>query len=141
MKALLRAGNPIGSFTSGGEPGYLCRFASVTKLLQDDPEVNNLVLLGAERRKLLRRQAKLAIPKPAIIKASASQATAIDGGARRSVDIVFSAVQEAVSPNLPRHIWDDVIGQLFLDVEEGRVALSRREEVCQEICERDLQPG
>jgi hypothetical protein len=39
-------------------------------------------------------------------------------------DIVFSAISEAVSFRLPRHIRDEVMGQLFLDVEEGRIALS-----------------
>ena len=38
--------------------------------------------------------------------------------------MVFSAVNEAVSLRLPRHIRDEVMGQLFLDVGEGRVALS-----------------
>jgi hypothetical protein len=37
--------------------------------------------------------------------------------------VVFSAVNAVVSLRLPRHIRDEVIGRLFLDVEEGRVAL------------------
>lgn len=39
-------------------------------------------------------------------------------------DVVFSAISEAVSVRLPRHIRDEVMGQLFLDVEEGRIALT-----------------
>jgi hypothetical protein len=54
IKALVRAGSPLRSFTSGGKPGYLCRFVSVTQLRQDDTEFNNLVILGQQRRKLLR---------------------------------------------------------------------------------------
>jgi hypothetical protein len=48
----------------------------------------------------------------------------LTGSVAGRADVVFSAVNEAVSLRLPRHIRDEVMGQLFLDVEEGRVALS-----------------
>ncbi len=41
VKSLVRSGNPLNLFTSGGKPGYLCRFASVKLLRQE---------VGAERR-------------------------------------------------------------------------------------------
>jgi hypothetical protein len=123
VKSLVRSGNPLNSFTSGGKPGYLCRFASVKLLRQDDPEFNNLVLLGAQRRKLIHQQANFAIPKLQIIKATNLRAPTLTGRVAGRADVVFSAVSEAVSRGLPRHIRDEVMGQLFLDVEEGRVAL------------------
>jgi hypothetical protein len=124
VKALVRAGAPLNSFTSGGRPGYLCRFASVKLLRVEDPEFNNLVLLGAERRKLIGQQTSFAIPKPHIIKTTNLRAPTLLGSVAGRADVVFSAVNEVVSPRLPRHIRDEVMGQLFLDVEEGRVALS-----------------
>lgn len=124
VKSLVRSGNPLKSFTSGGKPGYLCRFASVKLLRQDDPEFNNLVLLGAQRRRLFQRQTGLAIPKPQIIKATNLRAPTLIGMVAGRVDVVFSAVNEAVPLRLPRHIRDDVMGKLFLDVEEGRVAFT-----------------
>lgn len=124
IKGLVRAGSPIGSFTSGGKPGYLCRFASVKQLRQDDPEFNNLVLLGAQRRKLIIQQNRLVVPKPNIIKPTNLRVPTLSGNIAGRADVVFTAVNEAVSRQLPRHIRDEVIGQLYLDVEEGRVALS-----------------
>jgi hypothetical protein len=50
MKTLLRAGKAVRTFTSGA--GYLGKFELVKRLRQSDPEFNNLVLLGLERRKL-----------------------------------------------------------------------------------------
>jgi hypothetical protein len=47
IKSLVRSGKPLNSFTSGGKPGYLCRFASIKLLRQEDLAFNNLVLLGA----------------------------------------------------------------------------------------------
>ncbi len=35
VKSLVRSGNPLNLFTSGGKPGYLCRFASVKLLRQE----------------------------------------------------------------------------------------------------------
>jgi hypothetical protein len=124
IKALVRAGSPIGSFTSGGNPGYLCRFASVKQLRQDDPEFNNLVILGAQRRKLIVQKPDVVIPKPQIIKTTNLRTQTLSGDIAGRADVVFTAVNEAVSLRLPRHIRDEVMGQLFLDVEEGRVALS-----------------
>jgi hypothetical protein len=123
VKSLVRSGNPINSFTSGGKPGYLCRFASVKRVRRDDPEFNNLVLLGAQRRKLILRQTSITIPKPQIITITNLRMPTLTGRVAGPADVVFSAVNEAVSLHLPRHIRDDVMGQLFLDVEEGRVAL------------------
>jgi hypothetical protein len=123
IKALVRAGSPIGSFTSGGKPGYLCRFASVKRLRHDDPEFNNLVLLGAQRRKLIVQTTTVVMPKPQIIKATNIRAT-LSGNIAGRADVVFTAVSDAVSHRLPRHIRDEVLGQLYLDVEEGRVAFS-----------------
>ena len=124
VKALVRAGNPINSFTSGGKPGYLCRFASIKQLRQDDPEFNNLVVLGAQRRKLIVQKTSLVVPKPQIIKTTNLRAQTLSGSIAGRADIVFTAVNEAVSLRLPRHIRDEVMGQLYLDVEEGRVAFS-----------------
>ena len=124
VKSLVRSGNPLNSFTSGGKPGYLCRFASVKLLRQNDPEFNNLVLLGAQRRRLMHRQTSIAISKPHIIKPTNLRVPTLTGKVAGRADVVFLAVNEAVSLRLPRHIRDDVMGQLFLDVEEGRVALT-----------------
>lgn len=124
IKALVRAGSPIGSFTSGGKPGYLCRFASVKQLRQDDLEFNNLVLLGAQRRKLIVQQSRLVVPQQKINKATNLRTPTLSGNIAGRADIVFTAVNEAVSLRLPRHIRDEVIGQLYLDLEEGRIALS-----------------
>jgi hypothetical protein len=124
VKALVRAGAPLNSFTGGGKPGYLCRFASVKLLRDQDPEFNNLVRLGVERRKLMGMQVNLTISKPHIIKPTNLRAPTLGGSVAGRADVVFSAVSQAVSSRLPRHIRDDVMGQLFLDVEEGRVALA-----------------
>jgi hypothetical protein len=123
MKTLLRAGKAVRTFTSGA--GYLGKFELVKRLRQSDPEFNNLVLLGSERRKLLRQPSGvIAIPKPQIIRTTNLRAPTLTSSLAGRADVVFSAVNEAVSLRLPRHIRDDVMGQLFLDVEEGRVALS-----------------
>jgi hypothetical protein len=123
VKALVRGGAPLGSFTSGGKPGYLCRFASVKLLQAEDPEFNNLVRLGAERRKMARQPA-LTVTRPHVVRATNLPAPALVGCIAGGADIVFSAVQSAVSPRLPRHIRDEVMGQIFLDVEEGRIAFN-----------------
>jgi len=124
VKSLVRAGNPLKSFSSGGMPGYLCRFSSVKRLRREDPEFNNLVLLGEERRKLLKRQPSIRIAAPQIIKTTNLRTATLTGRVAGRADVVFSAVNEAVSLRLPRHIRDEVMGRLYLDVEEGRVALS-----------------
>jgi hypothetical protein len=64
------------------------------------------------------------MPNPQIIRSSNFRAPALSGSVAGRADVVFSAVNEAVSVRLPRHIRDEVMGQLFLDVEEGRVALT-----------------
>jgi hypothetical protein len=124
IKSLLRAGIAPRSFTSGGKPGYLARFSSVRLLRHTDPEVSNLVFLGAQRRKLACRQKSIAIPKRRIIKTTNLREPTLTGSVAGRADVVFQAVNAAVSLRLPRHIRDEVMGQLFLDVEEGRVALS-----------------
>jgi hypothetical protein len=80
IKSLLRAGIAPRSFTSGGKPGYLARFSSVRLLRHTDPEVSNLVFLGAQRRKLACRQKSIAIPKRRIIKTTNLREPTLTGG-------------------------------------------------------------
>ena len=125
IKDLLRHGKAPHSFTTWGAPSRLCKFYAFKQLCEHDLEVSNLAALSLERRKLLRSPFKIVIiPKPAIITATNLRTPTLTGRVAGGADVVFSAVNEAVSLRLPRHIRDDVVGQLFLDVEEGRVAFS-----------------
>jgi hypothetical protein len=123
IKDLLRHGNSPHSFTNWGAPGRLCKFYAFKQLCENDSEVNNLAALSLERRKLLRLPREIiTIPKPAIVKVTNLRAPTLTGRVAGGADVVFSAVNDAVSLRLPRHIRDEVMGQLYLDVEEGRVA-------------------
>lgn len=105
IKTLVRAGNPVRSFTSGGQSGYLARFNSVKLLRSRDAEFDRLVRLNSERR---------------IITTNVRLPT-LTGRIAAQPDETFSAVDAAVSHRLPRHIRDDVMGRLILEVLEGRV--------------------
>jgi hypothetical protein len=124
VKELLRAGQSLSSFTQRREgERCLCSFVSVQRLRREDKEFDNIVSLSLQRRSLLQSQRLVAVSKPAIIRSNL-RATALTGNVAGRADMLFSAISEAVSLRLPRHIRDEVMGQLFLDVEEGRVALS-----------------
>jgi hypothetical protein len=124
VKALLRAGNSLSSFTQSGRGGRLCSFVSVQRLRRENKEFDNIVSLSQQRRLLLRSPRLVAVSKPAIITSSNLRTAVLTGSIAGRADMVFSAISEAVSFRLPRHIRDEVMGQLFLDVEEGHVALS-----------------
>jgi hypothetical protein len=108
IKSLVRAGNPLRSFTSGGKPGYLARFNSVKLLRIKDAEFDRLVRLNSERK---------------IITTNIRMPT-LTGRIAAQPDETFSAVDAAVSRCLPHHIRGDVMGRLILDILEGRVDIS-----------------
>jgi hypothetical protein len=114
IKTLVRAGNPVRSFTAGGQPGYLARFNSVKLLRSRDAELDRLVRLNFERRIVERR----------IITSNVRLPTLTGRIAAQPVE-TFSAADAAVSHRLPRHIRDDVMGRLILDLLEGRVDVSQ----------------
>ncbi|WOH53825.1 hypothetical protein [Bradyrhizobium sp. sBnM-33] len=113
LKDLLRHGKAPHSFTTWGAPNRLCKFYAFKQLCENDSEVNNLAALSLERRKLLRSPSTIiTIPKPAIIKASNLRAPTLTGRVAGRADVVFSAVNEAVSSTrkkiagshwMPRH--------------------------------------
>jgi hypothetical protein len=108
IKSLVRAGNPLRSFTSGGKPGYLARFNSVKLLRLKDAEFDRLVRLNSERK---------------IITTNIRMPT-LTGRIAAQPDETFSVVDAAVSRCLPHHIRGDVMGRLILDILEGRVDIS-----------------
>lgn len=124
IKQLVRTGNGPSSFTSKhGKNGFVCSFVSYQRLCNEDVSVRNLVALSQQRRKLS-KPTMIVMAKPAIITAPTNlRPAALTGVIAGNPDVVFTAIKEAVSPRLPRHIRDEVMGQLFLDVEEGRIAL------------------
>jgi hypothetical protein len=124
VKALVRDCNSLTSFTQSGRPGWLYSFASLKRLRRADKQFDNIVVLSLQRRKVLQSSQLVTGPRTIIVKTSNLRATTLTGSIAGRADIVFSAINEAVSLRLPRHIRDEVMGQLFLDVEEGRVALS-----------------
>jgi hypothetical protein len=106
IKALVRSGNSLSSFTGGGRPGYLARFYSVKLLRAQDPELDRLVRSNCGHRISNLREPTLT------------------GRIAAQPDEIFSAVDGAVSRRLPRHIRDHVMGRLSLDILELRVDIS-----------------
>jgi hypothetical protein len=109
IKTLVRAGVRVHSFTVAGKPGYLARFNSVKLLRSQDAEFDRLVRLNSQRK---------------IITTNVRMPT-LTGRIAAQPDETFSAVDAAVSRRLPHHIRDDVMGQLILDLFEGRVDVSQ----------------
>jgi hypothetical protein len=111
IKALARAGKSVHSFTSGGKPGYIARFYSVKLLRTQDAELDHL--LRTNQARCINTVQVGNIREPALTGRIAAQPHE-----------VFSAVDGAVSRRLPRHIRDDVMGRLMLDILELRVDIS-----------------
>ena len=89
VKSLVRAGNPVRSFTIGGKPEYVARFASVALLHRQDAEFDRLVRLNFGRRTTITTNVRM---------------PALTGRIAAQPDETFSAVDAAVSRRLPHHI-------------------------------------
>jgi hypothetical protein len=106
----LKAGSTIGKLTGGGKRGppmvSYDRFKKHCELHPDwavearrisQSNVRILKGLGAQRRKLIVQKTSLMLPKPQIIKTTNLRAQTLSGRIAGRADIVFTAVNEAVS--------------------------------------------
>jgi hypothetical protein len=117
---------PIGSFTTHGKPGYLLKHHSLKALRELFPVIDQLAMIVIEEnRKPKSKAAKPALEKkaPAAVKTTNLRETALTGVIAAQPNDIYTAICEALPANLPEEMRREMISEMYIAVDEGRLAL------------------